>query len=722
MCPRSLAPSSAARNRGSDAELVRAGSADPLADLVDLAGKPTLQVALRAIRDVLGMDVAYVSEIVGDDMVLRELDGDAASFGLAIEGSLPREHTYCQRMLDGRIPNLIPDVLADDRTASLPVTTGGNVRAFATAPLTFTDGRVYGTLCAASRDAKSFAYQDLQFLKIIARLVADQLERQEGSLALSELASLVNAADDAIMGLTLAGLVTSWNVASERIFGYPASEAIGHSIIELIAPPGKEDGMRRALAKVCAGEMVHREVRHRRADGSIIVDAMTLSPIRDERGHVSFISAVSRDSSAAVFQAHYRAIEQEVVSSLESATDAAEAAMGTLRGVGQGLHCETAALWEPDENGQKLRCTALWVSERSTDTPFTQKLRDDRFDRGEELAGRIWATGRSVWVGRLGRLTNSPREAAAVATGLRTAVGHPLRAGGQVVGVVEFFSRHETAEDPQMLALGLALVGRLSDALGRHRAQDALRDANQALEIRVRERTTALQRAVASLDASQIETVRRLSRAVEFRDEDTGAHTARISALAARTGHSAGLDAERCGLIERASPLHDVGKVAIPDSVLLKPGPLTPAERSIVETHAEIGHRLLHGSDSAVLQLAATIALTHHEHYDGGGYPRGLAGESIPIEGRIVAIADVFDALTSDRVYRPAMTIDQAVVIMRNGRGTHFDPVLLELFLKDLHDAGAERHATVDGLAAPPDVPAAPNTGAGSRVTPPSRP
>jgi response regulator RpfG family c-di-GMP phosphodiesterase len=264
---------------------------------------------------------------------------------------------------------------------------------------------------------------------------------------------------------------------------------------------------------------------------------------------------------------------------------------------------------------------------------------------------------------------------------IAAAVGHPLRAGGRVVGVAESFSRHETAEDPEMRALGLTLAGRLSDALGRHRAQEAVRDANQALEIRVRERTTDLQRAVADLDASQIETVRRLSRAVEFRDEDTGAHIARISALAARIARSAGLDAERCGLIERASPLHDVGKVAIPDSVLLKPGPLTPAERLIIETHAEIGHRLLEGSNSAVLRLAATMALTHHEHHDGGGYPRGLAAESIPIEGRIVAIADVFDALTSDRVYRPAMTLHHARAILGDGRGTHFDPILLDHFL-----------------------------------------
>ena len=702
MSARSLDLRSAPRDRGSDGELIRAGPADRFANLVDLARTPTLQVALRAVREVLGMDVAYVMEIVGENMVVRELEGDGSSFALATDGSLPRGQTYCQRMLDGRIPNLIGDVLGDDRTASLPITKDRNVGAFATMPLTFADGRVYGTLCAASHDAKSFAYQDLQFLKVLARSVADQLERHEASLALSRLASLVNAADDAIIGLTLAGLVMSWNDASERIFGYPAGDAIGHSIIELIAAPGNEDGMRRALAKVAAGVVVYREVRHRRADGSIIVDAMTLSPIRDEHGKVSFISAVSRDSSAAVFQAHYRSIEQEVVTSLESATDAAEAAMGTLRGVGHGLHCEIAALWEPDENEQKLRCSALWVSDRSTGAPFALNMREDAFGRGEELAGRIWASGKSVWVGQLGRPADSPRVAAAVAAGLRTAVGHPLRAGGQVVGVVEFFSRHETAEDPEMLALGQALVGRLADALGRHRAQEALGDANQALEIRVRERTSDLQRAVASLDASQIETVRRLSRAVEFRDGDTGAHIARISALAARTARSAGLDAERCDLIERASPLHDVGKVAIPDTVLLKPGPLTPAERLIIETHAEIGHRLLDGSDSAVLQLAATIALTHHEHYDGGGYPHGLAGESIPIEGRVVAIADVFDALTSDRVYRPAMTTDQALVIMRNGRGTHFDPVLLDHFLNDLHDGGAEwmPGSSVGGAAA----------------------
>ena len=629
------------------------------------------------------MDVAYVSEIVGDHMVLRELEGDGASFRLAAQQTLPREETYCQRMLDGRIPNLIPDVLADDRTASLAISKAGNVRAFSTVPLTFADGRLYGTLCAASHDAKSFDYRELQFLKLFARLIADQIERETAGLELSKLAALVNAADDAIMGLTPAGVVTSWNDASQRIFGYSAADAIGHSIIELIVRPGDAEGMREAIATVAGGKVVHREGPRRRADGSGVFDAVTLSPIYDQRGEVSFISAVSRDVSTAVFQAHLRGVEQEVLSALESAGNADEAALAMLGGLGRGLWCEIAVLWELDENRQKLRCSALWVSERSTGTPFALNVREESFGRGEELPGRIWVSGQSVWVSQPGHPDSSPRAAAAVAAGLRTSAGHPLTLDGQVVGVAEFFSRREAAENPEILSLGLALAGRLSDALGRHRAQEALRDVNQALEFRVRERTADLQRAVADLDASQIETVRRLSRAVEFRDEDTGAHIARISALAARTARRAGLDADHCDLIQRASPLHDLGKVGIPDSVLLKPGPLTPAERLIIETHAEIGHRLLDGSDSPVLQLAATIALTHHEHYDGRGYPHGLAGEMIPIEGRIVAIADVFDALTSDRVYRPAMTVEQALTILQDGRGTHFDPVLLDHFLND---------------------------------------
>jgi len=151
-----------------------------------------------------------------------------------------------------------------------------------------------------------------------------------------------------------------------------------------------------------------------------------------------------------------------------------------------------------------------------------------------------------------------------------------------------------------------------------------------------------------------------------------------------------GMDSEFCERLRHAAPLHDVGKVAIPDAILLKPGPLTPEERAIVETHAEEGHRLVRGSSSSILDMAATIALSHQEKWDGTGYPRGLKGEAIPIEGRIVAVADVFDALTSDRVYRTAFSVEEGVQMMREQRGRHFDPVLLDAFMEVLGRSGPD--------------------------------
>ncbi|HUB35502.1 MAG TPA: HD-GYP domain-containing protein, partial [Solirubrobacteraceae bacterium] len=156
-----------------------------------------------------------------------------------------------------------------------------------------------------------------------------------------------------------------------------------------------------------------------------------------------------------------------------------------------------------------------------------------------------------------------------------------------------------------------------------------------------------------------------------------------------------GLEQELCERMSHAAPLHDVGKVAIPDAILLKPGKLTAEERAIVETHAEEGHRLLKGSSSAILDMAATIALSHHEKWDGSGYPRGVKGEAIPLEGRIVAIADVFDALTSDRVYRKAFAVEEAVAMMGEERGRHFDPVLLDAFMEVLGRSGPDAREQV---------------------------
>ena len=180
--------------------------------------------------------------------------------------------------------------------------------------------------------------------------------------------------------------------------------------------------------------------------------------------------------------------------------------------------------------------------------------------------------------------------------------------------------------------------------------------------------------------------VERLSIAAEFRDDETARHVQRMSRYTSLLASRAGASPERAEQVRIASVMHDVGKIGIPDSILLKPGKLTPEERRIMEQHSEIGYRILSGSRSALLTLAAEIAWTHHERVDGNGYPRRLAGEDIPLEGRMAAIADVFDALTSNKVYKKASPLPQAVDVMREGRGSHFDAGLLDLFLDSIDE------------------------------------
>ena len=214
----------------------------------------------------------------------------------------------------------------------------------------------------------------------------------------------------------------------------------------------------------------------------------------------------------------------------------------------------------------------------------------------------------------------------------------------------------------------------------------------RSLQLRLEQQNVELERRVATRTAqlaeSRAETIRRLSRAVEYRDPETGDHIERMSGYCALLAARLGLDSDAMLI---ASPMHDVGKIAVPDRILLKPGPLTAEERYDMQRHARVGYELLAGSDSELLGLAATIAWTHHERFDGSGYPRGLTGETIPLVGRIAGVADVFDALTSDRVYRAAFSLEEAVATMRSARGKHFDPDVLDVFVDSLDEVVAIR-------------------------------
>ncbi|HEX4070435.1 MAG TPA: HD domain-containing phosphohydrolase [Planctomycetaceae bacterium] len=273
--------------------------------------------------------------------------------------------------------------------------------------------------------------------------------------------------------------------------------------------------------------------------------------------------------------------------------------------------------------------------------------------------------------------------------------------------VVVLTGLHEASLKRQVLDLGATdllskpiqpdeLLARLRSALRLKQMQDALKRQNERLEQTVLERTRQLQ-------ASRIEIIWRLAKAAEFRDEQTGSHVLRVAHYCRIIAEALGQPRAFVETVFLSAPLHDLGKIGIPDAILHKPGRLTVAEREIVKTHCEIGERILSGprhskqllhfgvgslpedafcgEEDPVLRMAREIAASHHERWDGAGYPRGLAGEAIALSGRITAVADVYDALTSTRPYKCAIESDEAFELIRSEAGKHFDPVVCEAFL-----------------------------------------
>lgn len=217
---------------------------------------------------------------------------------------------------------------------------------------------------------------------------------------------------------------------------------------------------------------------------------------------------------------------------------------------------------------------------------------------------------------------------------------------------------------------------RFANLLALRRGHLQLRDRNRWLADEVRKATATV------VDREQ-ELILRLSKAAEFRDPETGAHILRMARYSELIARRLGLDDDYCQLILRAAPMHDLGKLGIPDGILLKPGKLTEDEFEIMTTHPVIGYTILSGSESHLIQLGAEIALSHHEKFDGSGYPNKLAGEAIPLSGRIVAVADVFDALTSARPYKAAWPVEKARALLEDNSGSHFDPACVGAFLAE---------------------------------------
>nr|WP_320191539.1 two-component system response regulator [uncultured Desulfobacter sp.] len=215
--------------------------------------------------------------------------------------------------------------------------------------------------------------------------------------------------------------------------------------------------------------------------------------------------------------------------------------------------------------------------------------------------------------------------------------------------------------------------------LARVKTHLKLYDQNKALEYLVHERTK-------ELNKSRLEIIRRLGLAAEYKDNETGMHVIRMSYYCKVMAAAMGMSNKEVELILNASPMHDIGKIGIPDNILGKPGKLDAQERAIMEQHTEIGARIIGEHDNPLLDMARTVALTHHEKWDGTGYPRGVKGEKIPLVGRIVAVADVFDALVSKRPYKKAWPFEKAVAVIKEESGKHFDPEVVDVFITHLDE------------------------------------
>jgi PAS domain S-box-containing protein len=437
-----------------------------------------------------------------------------------------------------------------------------------------------------------------------------------------ELAHALESASDAVVGVTREGVITSWGDGAERLFGYTSEQACGRHI-SMLAPPDRvdepDDLIRRALE---GGRLERLETERVSRDGCLRRVLISLTAIHDDDGRHAGVLGIFRDVS-----------EQR---SAEDALRESERRYHSLvEALGEGVVMHEAGRGIVAFNSSAQRILGLSPQELANGFPG---------DRGD------WSL-----IDEAGAPVTAERYPTTVT--LRT--GQPQ--SGVVLGV-------ERADAPtQWISVNSSPL-RDADSGSPYAAVASFTDI------------TELRATWQELQQARTEDLSRLALISEYRDDDTNRHTERVGHSSELMARSLGLDEELVWTVRRAAPLHDVGKIGIPDDVLLKPTRLTPTEFEVMKTHTTIGNRILARSHAPVLRMAASIALTHHERWDGRGYPTGLKGEKIPLVSRIVSVADAFDAMTHARPYKQAVSIEQALEELERCSGKQFDARVVAAF------------------------------------------
>jgi len=505
----------------------------------------------------------------------------------------------------------------------------------------------------------------LAFLGAVVGLFADDRRRMIAAAGRREALSL-----DLIATASPEGWYTSVNPAFTSVLGHSVEELTGRPFVDFIHPDDRARTLADLAQQVGTGcDVVNAVNRHRTKDGEYRWLEWTSRVDEDEGTIVSFARDIT-ERMLADERDELKARELEV------ALEAAREANVRLNLVAEAV---TDGLITVDESGTIVR-----------------------FNTSSE---RIFGYRREEVVGESAEILTKDGQEGFLARYLRTG-------DNGIIGV-----RHEVRgrrKDGSALPLECTIgevsrrgerlfIAVVRDITDQKRLEEAEQDYRDFLKQTVGERTAELQGLARELDVARLETLSKLALAAEYRDDQTYAHATRVGSTAGLLGELLGLTAREVARMRQAAPLHDIGKLAVSDTILLKRGKLTPEQWHQMRFHTTVGHQILSGSTSDVLSLAAEISLTHHERWDGSGYPAGLQGEQIPLSGRIVALADVFDSLCHERPYKPAWTVEDATREIHRLSGHQFDPAIVRAFAQlDPHSLveNAGRRRPTSGVAA----------------------